>query len=98
MDDTFKQFWGAYPRKVGKGAARKAFTRAQSLTTLDTILTALAWQRTQPQWIKDGGEFIPHPATWLNQERWDDEPPALPQVKERTARNLIAVESWAKRA
>lgn len=97
MDD-FERFWQAYPRKVGKGAARKAFARALTLTTLETMLTALAWQRSQPAWVKDGGDYIPHPSTWLHQERWDDEPVAVPQVKERTARSLAAVEQWTKRA
>lgn len=97
MHEAFERFWAAYPRKVGKGKARTAFAKALRLTTLDTMLTALAWQRTQPQWLKDGGDYIPHPATWLHQERWDDEAPTQPQVKERTARNLAAVERWAQR-
>lgn len=37
------------------------------------MLAALAQQKKSPQWVKDGGEFIPHPATWLNQGRWQDE-------------------------
>lgn len=96
-ESSFDQFWAAYPRKVAKGAARKAFQRAMSLTTLETILEALTWQRTQPQWMKDGGEFIPYPASWLNAERWADEPFETPMVKERTARTLTAVDQWIKR-
>ena len=42
-------------------------------TDLKTILNAVKAQRESPQWTRDGGQFIPHPATWLNQERWEDE-------------------------
>ena len=97
MDAAFEQFWSAFPRKVGKGAARKAFAHAITLTTLDAMLAALRWQVTQPQWIRDGGDYIPHPATWLNQERWEDEPMEQPQVQGKTARTLAAVTSWARK-
>ena len=38
------------------------------------ILTALNWQKKSEQWLKDNGQFIPYPATYLNQRRWEDEP------------------------
>lgn len=90
MDD-FDTFWRAYPRRVGKGDARKAFAKALKKTSIDRILKALAWQQHQPQWIRDGGAFVPHPTTWLNQERWDDEPFHAPQVSEKTLRNMKAI-------
>lgn len=70
----FSEFWQDYPRKVGKGAARKAWRRLKP--PLGAILVALAWQRRSPDWQKDGGQYIPHPATYLNETRWEDEPPA----------------------
>lgn len=70
----FDAFWQAYPRKIAKPAALKAFAKlAPSAELLDEILQAIARQRTWPQWAKDGGQFIPHPATWLNGSRWQDE-------------------------
>lgn len=69
----FDAFWSVYPRKVGKGAARKSFEKAMKKTDLKTILDAVEAQRQSPQWTRDDGQFIPHPATWLNQERWADE-------------------------
>lgn len=76
-DDGFAEFWKAYPRKVGKGAAQKAWGKIKSKAdTLQAILKAIAWQRTADQWTKDGGQFIPHPSTWLNEQRWLDEAPA----------------------
>jgi hypothetical protein len=76
-DDGFAEFWKAYPRKVGKGAAQRAWNKIKSKAdTLQAILKAIAWQRTADQWTKNGGQFIPHPSTWLNEQRWLDEAPA----------------------
>ena len=93
----FDIWWAAYPRKTAKGAARKSFEKAIRLTTLQTMLAALEWQRTQEQWLKDGGQFIPMPTTYLNQERWDDQPLESPQAKAQTVRNLTVVQRWAER-
>lgn len=71
----FEEFWAAFPRKVGKDAAQKAFEkRKPDRALVDQMLAAIAAQKASPQWIKDGGDFIPHPSTWLNQGRWQDEP------------------------
>ena len=68
----FEQFWSAYPRKVGKLAARRAFERADA--TLEQMLEALARQRADPLWSRENGRYIPYPAAWLEQGRWADEP------------------------
>ena len=86
--DDFEQFWRAYPRRIGKGVARRAFAKAIVKTTLAAMIAAIQWQRTQPQWLKDGGQFIPHPSTWLNQERWDDEPTRMPNLSDKSVRLL----------
>lgn len=71
----FEEFWAAFPRKVGKDAALRAFEkRKPDRALLDRMLAAIAAQRASPDWQKDGGQFIPHPTTWLNQGRWDDQP------------------------
>jgi hypothetical protein len=81
----FDQFWAAYPRKTGKEAARRAWTNRSNIRPdLQTILDALAWQKQQDQWLRDGGAYVPHPATWLNQGRWSDEPQTTPRISERT--------------
>jgi DNA-binding transcriptional ArsR family regulator len=72
---VFDAFWKSYPRKVGKKAAEKAWLRARDKPALEVILAALDVQKKCDQWTKEGGQFIPHPATWLNQGRWNDEPP-----------------------
>lgn len=75
--DQFALFWAAYPRRVAKKEARKAWAQVDGAAHLDAILSALAWQVAQPSWTKDDGAFVPHPATWLRGERWDDERPQI---------------------
>lgn len=77
----FTEFWQAYPRKVGKGAAEKAWAKLKP--DLQIVLSALAWQSRQDGWTKDQGVFIPHPATYLNQRRWEDEKPATTTTQPR---------------
>jgi hypothetical protein len=70
----FDAFWKAYPKKVGKDAASKAFAkRKPDDKLLKEILQAVELQKVSDQWTKDGGQYIPNPATWLNQGRWMDE-------------------------
>jgi hypothetical protein len=73
---AFLGFWAAYPRKVGRAAALRAWNKLHPVSQATIILMqeALAWQTQQDQWTKDNGQFIPHPATWLNQARWLDQP------------------------
>lgn len=69
----FERMWEMYPRKVGKGAARKAF--AKVVRTVPTSDFVNAYFRALERWERDKTElqFIPHLATWLNQERWSDD-------------------------
>lgn len=85
----FARFYAAYPKHVSKAAAWKAWQRLKPSDELLTrMLVALERHRRLPQWTKNGGEFVPHPATWLNQCRWEDEvpasssPSAVPDVSE----------------
>ncbi len=72
--ERFERFWQAYPKKVGKDAARKAFDKRKPDDGLLTaMLSTVAVQRSSVEWAKDGGQYIPNPATWLNQGRWQDE-------------------------
>ena len=69
----FEAFWKAYPRKQGKGNARTAFKKAKAKgVSLEKMIQAIEQQKRSKQWKANGGQFIPLPATWLNQERWDD--------------------------
>jgi hypothetical protein len=70
----FLSFWKAYPRKVAKPEAWKAWKKLNGTRpSISEILKAIEEQKNSPQWIRDGGQFIPYPATWINQGRWTDE-------------------------
>lgn len=69
----FDQFWLAYPNKVGKKDAWKAWKKAVDKPPLDRVLVVLGQAIISEKWQKDAGQFIPNPATWLNQGRWDDQ-------------------------
>lgn len=83
LDNGFEKLWTAYPKKIGKGAAEKAFKNAKINGHLPYVLAALDRQKGSAQWTKDGGQFIPNPATWINQKRWLDEPEQPKQSIER---------------
>lgn len=71
----FDDFWREYPRKVGKGAARRAWPKAVAACDGDAgfIVAAVKTQRQLGRFdLREEGRFVPHPATWLNAERWSD--------------------------
>lgn len=68
----FLAFWDAYPKKKAKGAAAKAFAKTKA-GEYDAILIGVANSIDSDDWKKDNGQYIPHPATWLNERRWEDE-------------------------
>jgi hypothetical protein len=88
-NEPFELFWSVYPRRVGKTAALKAFDKAVKTVGLDTVLQGVQRLADDPN-LPDK-QYIPHPATWLNEGRWDDEPyPAKtwdvkPTAAQRTA-------------
>lgn len=70
----FDEFWLAYPKKLGKGAARKAHRKLRpSAGMQQQILDAIAAWRSTEAWTRDGGRWVPYPAKWLNERRWEDE-------------------------
>ncbi len=74
----FMMFWEVYPKKVGRKAAYKAWLKAKDKPSIEKILSSLEAQKKSDQWKKESGKYIPNPATWINDGRWDDE------VKEET--------------
>lgn len=69
----FEAFWQAYPRRVAKGAARRAWARAMRITDAGTVAAALAAQKAAG--FGRDTTYTKHPATWLNGECWADEIP-----------------------
>jgi hypothetical protein len=82
--EYFAIFWKNYPNKVGKPAAQKAWKRVKwdELTAIRDGLNR--WKATE-QWQKEGGKYIPYPATFLNQRRWEDEPAEVKVIRELDA-------------
>ena len=72
FERDFERFWLAYPRRKAKGAARKAFEKALKLADIETICEGALNYARENQHTE--ARYIKHPATWLNQECWDDEP------------------------
>ena len=72
-DAEFEAFWSAWPRKDGKQSARKAFDKVPSSVPVELLVSAIRRQECSDQWRHDSGRYIPLPATWLNQARWEDE-------------------------
>jgi hypothetical protein len=72
MNEMFEAFWAAYPRRVGKGAARAAFDKACRKAKPEAIIAAVTAQVAAGCFSKDM-TYCPYPTTWLHAERWDDE-------------------------
>jgi len=84
-EDSFDRFWQAYPRKVAKGQARKAWTAALKKTDAERIIAAVQAYADRCKQAETEMRFIAHPATWLNGERWDDEDAAPANDKAENA-------------
>ena len=95
--DGFALFWQEYPRKAAKAAALKAWQKLNPPPDLvERILAHVRDHKMSPDWIKDGGQFVPHPATFLNGRRWEDDIPpdtgpgmAYHGYQERVARKTL---------
>lgn len=70
--EGFLVFWKAYPRKTKKTDAAKAW--GEAAPPLAAVLSALTWQVTSADWVKDNGAYVPYPGTYLRARRWEDEP------------------------
>ena len=89
-EDGFANFWERYPRKVAKAQAQKVWRKLKpSGKLLADLMAGLERQKTSEQWLKDGGKFVPHPASWLNGKRWEDEQQAIQQVASGIPANPI---------
>ncbi len=70
----FNTFWGAYPKKKSKGQAEKAFQKlSPDEKLLSVMLSAIEKAKKSTDWLKEEGQYIPYPATWLNAKGWEDE-------------------------
>lgn len=81
-ETAFDVFWAAYPKKVAKVTAIRAWKRLNpSDELIAKIHSALEIQKRSEQWTKDRGRYVPNPATWLNGNRWEDDVTQYQQQK-----------------
>ena len=69
--DDFKRFWSNYPRNEKKVLDEKSWMKQNP--DIDVVLKSLSLFKVSDEWKKDNGKYIPHPSTWLNQRRWEDD-------------------------
>ena len=84
VDELFNIFWNAYPRKVGKANALKWFRDYKGsakeklhgekldINLVNKMVETINLFKTSRKWTDNGGQYIPHPTTWLNSGGWND--------------------------
>ena len=89
QNSKFDEFWSAYPRRVGKGQARKAWDRATKVTPYEVIIEA-AKQFAE---LRQGQDqtYTPYPATWLHGERWLDQGETKASAPRRDVENSLVL-------
>lgn len=94
---AFDHFWAVWPRREGKAAAMKAWTKAIRKTYYGAIIAAATEYAEHPN--RPAVQFVPYGASWLNGERWNDGPPTAPEqgrgkpTPEQRARQTLALAS-----
>jgi phage replication O-like protein O len=102
LRESFDRFYAAYPKKRKKAQAEKAFAKLNpDESLLQTMLEAVeVAKRSRDDWRKDGGQFIPYPASWLNGRMWEDEPDQTEYSPQELAvielYNEVMPSAWAR--
>lgn len=74
IDEMFDKFWKAYPKRKDKKRAYKVFMKIKpDDKLLEKMLSCIEREKQSLDWLKDNGQYIPYPSSWLNGERWNDE-------------------------
>lgn len=89
IEIEFKSFWEVYPRKVGKIDAEKAWIKTKDRPDIQTIIESIEAHKRTEQWQKDGGQYIPHPARFINRGGWFDEIEAKPEININRIKELM---------
>ena len=99
QEQLFDEFWEQYPKRRSKGRAEKTWQKICPDDVLFAeIMHGLALAKASNDWGKNGGQFIPYPATWLHAKGWEDEylPAARdgPRYSENVEKGLSLVEKY----
>ena len=74
LHKSFVLFWDEYPKKKSKGSAEKVWNKIKpDKQMVDNIIIKIKELKNSTDWIKENGQYIPHPATWLNAKGWEDD-------------------------
>ena len=89
----FDEFYSKYPKKVKKQNVKKWFEKNKPSSELfSSMMNSLEQFRGSKDWLKDNGQYIPYPSTWLNQRRWEDE-------SVQASKSMSALQrAWSKEA
>jgi len=88
IDDGFNDFWQAYPKKKNKGDALKAWKKINPCASLQQKMSeSIQLWSTSVEWLKEAGQYIPYPASWLNAYGWEDEPTKINYRSEKSIRD-----------
>lgn len=90
-EEWFNTFWKEYPRKTNKKNAKRTFLRIINEELYQTILADIRVRKNTKDWTKDKGKFVPHPTTYLNGERWNDQIKGSNQPKQEQE-NYLGIE------
>ena len=87
----FEEFWAGYPNKKGKAQAEKFWKRDKLDSLADQIIADVERRKSLDwDWVKDGGQYIPHGSTYVNEKRWLDEIKPLPNAPPETKPSKLA--------
>lgn len=76
----FDRFWAVYPNRVKKSVAQASWLKLAPDDALTDTIVADVERRVKYEWVGDNAKYVPHPTTYLNQRRWEDEPPPKPKT------------------
>lgn len=91
----FLRFWGVYPRKIKKAEAFKVWTRDGLEDLEERIIDVVEQYLESSQWTENEGRFIPHPSTFLNQRRYEDEI-APPEPRDHYQGKFVPIQGGRK--
>lgn len=93
----FDRFWAVYPKKRARGDALKAWKSIKpSEQLLEQMRSTIGRATTSIDWTKNGGQYIPHPATWLRAQGWLDEYKQPDEVQSDNVFDQIRRSDWIK--
>lgn len=95
---AFDQFWTAYPKKRSRGDALKAWRALKPSKELtERILRSLQVAKRSSDWVKDGGQFVPYPGTWLRAQGWEDDIRLPSDMPRMSSEDLAKAKAEAER-